>query len=437
MQRPSIAENSRRWMFRAAFWILSVCGSTGLAAATEGGVFFTFLECGESGGVAKAWVDAEGVLRVERLETDSAKTLISPFKLARSGNFLAISAGADREPEIVSFDLQNGGTGRRTPLPAEVSDLAPAPEGFVVAMSKGRFARVDAVSGSIVAACDARKALDPPGRKGEFLLPLPDENRLLASFQKDDENSAALGNRVVVFELESLKPIADLSLPRDRNDLHLPPKETGPGPEALAAFPGSNTLAISLDLYGAVAWTDLDTALGGKLENHTTVSSAPDGAWGTAFPDRFTPLNIAGRDLLLVGNAGKGAGLALFDVKKREKIGAFPTASGTDPAVVFPEKNLAVTVSSGKIKARGTDGLDKTSQPGTDLYILDLTPLNENSPPEFKAIPLKVPTLRIAPLDKDSVLVFSESEVLQVSIPAGKILQRANAPGKVVRAWEG
>lgn len=403
------------------------CGGLNLGAAE---IYFSF--DGERAGVGRVIVFDDQIKTVEEVAIDVP--ILAPYKLARAGGTIAVAVGGDQQPGLLL--LSPNEAPRIIPLSAEVSDLAASESAFVVAASKGLFFVVDAGSGEILSTLDARKALSPPGRKGEHLLLLPGSRRALVSFQKDDDNSTSTGNRLVLVDVDPLAVRADMPLPRDREDLHiaLDPKESGPGPEVMVACAQANTLAITLDLYGAVAFTDLAAAMEGRLENLVLKPTSLDDTWGTAFPDRIALVERAGRDFLFVANASKDGGICLFDVAARKRVAHYPMAAGADMPVVFHAAGVAATVVSGKIKARGSDGLRKSEKPDTAIYLFDLTPLDGGKPPTMRRIELGAPTFRIAKAGPGHALVFTEGEILLVCIKTASVVSRSVSPGRSVRA---
>ena len=59
-------------------------------------------------------------------------------------------------------------------------------------------------------------------------------------------------------QLPELKRLADVRLPRTHPELHIEGnlKEQGPSPEIVLVSEQTNTLLVTLDLYGAVAMMD-------------------------------------------------------------------------------------------------------------------------------------------------------------------------------------
>lgn len=401
-----------------------------LSAACAEQVFFTY----EGGRAGLSRVILAGG-QIENIEVIAAGGEVEDaFKLAWSPEARVLAAAVKAEDKPCLALWREGTTLRFLPLPAELSDLAELPTGFLAALSKGWVVQASADPAALSSEINLRQLLSPPGRKGEHLLPFPERGVALMTLQKDDDDSPALGNRLVLLGLDPLSVLADMPLPRDRPELHFPEerKEQGPGPEILVAIAEANTLAITLDLYGAVAFCDLDAALRGELRNYAAVPTSEDGSWGSAFPDRAAVIPTRAGPRLIVCNAGAGAGIAVFEPASRQKVAHFPAQAGADTPVIFPRREVAVTVVSGKLKMRKDGGgLGKSSAPGSALLVMDFS---EPGAPRCSAFELGVPTLRVVQASEGNVLVFSEKEVLLVEVESGRLLDRKETPGPPVRA---
>ena len=396
-------------------------------------IYFSF--GGGTPGLGRAVVEDNLLTLVEPVDLGFPVT--HPYKLAHAAGagVVAVAVGGDEEPAVVLVPV-DGGAVLSTALPAELSDIAATGDQFVVSASKGRFVVIDAASGSILSELNTRKALTPPGRKGEFIRILPGGSRALVSFQKDDDNSPAQGNRIVLLELDPLEVRADMPLVRDREELHISgnPKEQGPGPEVIMLCPKSNALAVTLDLYGALAFADLDAAFQGKLKNLTYVPTGSDGSWGNSFPDRATLVEVDGKEILIVSNASTNGGFALFDVASRKAIQHLPAAAGAEAPIDFPRLGKAATVISGKVKARSDEGLEKSSATENKLVLIDYSQLGKQAPATLESIDLGFAAHRITRVGDTSVAVFGEHEIVLVDVSKKSILDRKPLPGPVIRA---
>ncbi|MFQ3577862.1 MAG: hypothetical protein SNJ52_02480, partial [Verrucomicrobiia bacterium] len=263
--------------FLLAAGLAALCGSAG--SVSLGGEARSLLYVSVQGGQAGGGDEKSGGLVEVRQEGDAIgglrllneAPLLQPYKMAgsASGELIALATGDKEEPAVHLFRRGQGAAGHAA-LKGAVSDLAFAGEALVVAASKGMFYRING-EGAIEAEFSARKLLTPPGRKGEHIRVLSEGDRAVVSFQKDDDDSEARGNRLVAIDLAKFQPVADVALPRDKPELHLDgdPKEQGPGPEVIVVFPDIDTLAVSLDLYGGILFCSLEGVLKGELREAT------------------------------------------------------------------------------------------------------------------------------------------------------------------------
>lgn len=328
------------------------------------------------------------------------------LSLDRDGSKLVVTSEDTKEVRI--FEV-----GEAEPAPPVVlmldeptSDVRAGQGMAVISAEKGWFYRVDLDRGEITNRWSSRKELNPSGHKGESLYFSPDGKLVLSTFQKDSSSGKHKGSRVVALNVEDFSLAFDLQLPRSREELHYTDnlKERGPNPEILFFAPEHNALALSLDLYGAVAFADLDAALEGRWSGYTDISSATDDSWGGTFPDRGCVARLGPQTFLLISNASKDGGLALFDFGLREKLKVFPVEAGAEHPVYLPAVSKAATVVSGKIKSRGPSELtnNRPGTPGTDLLVVDLSPLADGGEATMDRVPMGVPLIRIQAISPET-----------------------------------
>lgn len=417
------------WVARSFFILLIVFAALGRARAEH--VYYTFLD-GDSFGVGRILLGDEKIKSVNRVAMDFP--MEDAFKLQLVGKHVVVVSQVDGESgvTILPQDAQPGA--EFIPLEAEVSELAAFGDQALIAANKGLFFTIDPSAPGNIEQWNARKELSPPGRKGEDVIILPDGKSALASFQKDDDNSDAKGSRIVVFDLSPLRLRHDLQLPRDRPELHIAgnPKEQGPNPEKLFVFPESNTLALTLDLYGAVAFMDLDAALKGEIKNYTAIPTSADRSWGTAFPDRGLGFRAQGGDWLLVTNASENGGFAVFDVQNRKFIAHYPAKVGAETPVLVESAGKIFSALSGKIKSRTDSGVEKVLQPLNELVVFDVSRLITGDPEAIEALPILGPAERVVATNDGNLLLLNTSETLLIR-PDGTVLDRQPAVGAPIR----
>ncbi len=429
----------------ALAWFCGHAGSLarGGDAQAVDSVLYVSVQGGEAGGGDKK---AGGLVEV-RQENESIAgvhllnqaPILRPYKVAisASGKQIAMAAGDSDMPAVCLFRPGQGEVGRAE-LKGGVSDLTYAGEQLIIAASKGLFYRLGS-EGAIEAEFSARELLSPPGRKGEHIRILPNEETAVVSFQKDDDDSEAQGNRLVVIDIGSFRPQADVALPRDKPDLHLgdDPKEQGPGPEVIVVFPDLDTLAVSLDLYGGIFFCSLEGLLKGELRETTFVSTGWEGRLGTAFPDRLLGFEWRGQWWLLVSNASPTDGFALLDISKRTVVARFPAAGGAEMPVL--QGGRICTVLSGKTKRRMEGEVSKETLPRPELMVFELGDPAEVGPIVSTAVyPLPFDPVNIQPADRELLWVTGRTPeggvVALVRAADGHILTQLPLPGEPVRA---
>lgn len=396
----------------------------------------------EKGGVAACEVTALGQIKTRQiLASDSLK---EPKKLISSdaGDRLLVTTEAIPTAWIWQIG-PNSKLLTELNLTLNTNAIAARGQHALVATDEGLFHWINLQLGQIEKTWNAKKELHPPGNKGESILFLPDNKTALIPFQKDSGKGKRFGSRLLVFDLEKLAPRFDLPLPRNHPELHIEGnlKEQGPNPEIAFVSTKSDTLALTLDLYGAVAFAKLSSALEGKWDRLDYYPTSLDGSWGTAFPDRGLLFEIAGKDYLLITNASPNGGLVLFDVAERKIVGKFPATAGCETPVFLPKSQRAVTVLSGKSKTRVPFKLVKETDPASTLMIFTLSPLAEGKEATLETIPFDQPVLRVeavAPTQNDLLFLVlgkpeAESELLIYDLSQREILQRQPAGGAVSR----
>ncbi|MGF1655723.1 MAG: hypothetical protein ACFCU3_01955 [Verrucomicrobiales bacterium] len=317
-------------------------------------------------------------------------------------------------------------------------------EQVILSMRRGRFAVVDSTSGEITATWNARKGLEPPGHKGEDLWVINQGTQVWVSFQKDSDDGARLGSRLLVMDLPKLELVHDIPLPRDRPDLHIKGnfREQGPNPEKIFDSPSTNTVMLTLDLYGAIAFFDRDAALErGELKDYTVVSAAANGEWGWTFPDRGLLFSVQDQELLLISNAAQNGGLTLFDVSARKPIMHIPTLSGGETPVQVGDR--VSTVLSGKVKSRGEEGLIKIFDPENKLVVLDFAARDEQGRPAVLRHDLVGEPINILSVQLEGrVLVLSKVDGMGraslIDLLTGEVMQSVELPGAPLRVsrWQ-
>ena len=417
-----------------------------IAPSAEGGDFYyTYGET--DGGLGKLSIDATAQ-HFEQSKISPA-TLQSPKRIRLSADGRHGIVGSEDSPKIWVLHLDTHPIAMvELTVEGKTSKLEVQGDHALVASSKGWFYWINLPNGTIEHSWNARSGLTPPGRKGEEICFLPQQKQALITFQKDDKTGTDKGSRLLVFDLEKFSPLHDILLPRDHANLHLPAslKEQGPNPELIFVSPRTNTLILSLDLYGALATFDLHAALQGQLLNLKYTPTSLSSDWGTSFPDRGALFKAGEKDYLLISNAAQQGGLALFDVADRRVLQTFPASAGAEAPLYLAHSQQLVTVISGKLKSRGSKGLEKIYQPGNKLLVFGTSELAAGGKMSFEEITFPFPVSRLDALDPSAsslLLLLSEApghpEWLIYDLANRTITRREPAPAAISRiaAWRG
>lgn len=441
---------SLRQIFRLPTWLLALFLLPDSLPAAEQ-IAFTFVGENNTGGVALLQIEDNSFPGKPRVLVDE---LPRPFKLEVSpdGSTLAVVAGGKNSPRILwiprpeTTDPDAEFHTHPIEIETEVSDIAFAGDSLLVAAGKGRFHQI-VPPGEIRNTLNARKALSPPGHKGEDFCVL-DDSRALISFQKDDSNTDALGNRLVLLDLNRFTFQHDISLRESLELPDFPPAlapsilTRGPNPEVILAFPESDTVCVSLDSFGAILFADLSSLLKGRLSNPKIVSTAPDGHFGTSFPDRLHAFSHGGSPKLLVSNAcplDAGGALIFLDVSSRAVLASYPTPCGAE--IPVQSDRFLATVLSGKTKLWQDGEVTSQTLPRPELIGFELpedsTPLSQESIRTF-SLPLPIDPVSIIGLPGGRVVVLGKgdagAEALLINLATPEILARQPLPGSPVRA---
>jgi hypothetical protein len=410
-------------------------------------VVFYYTHGTENGGLARIAIqdqtgEWQGHQSIQGPALDQPKKLT----VTKDGSHAVVTSDASER----AWFYQLGSTPKflsELPLGGETSDVALIQDKLMLCASQGFFYWIDPRLPRIEKTWNSEEALSPSGRKGEDILYLPEQEVALVSFQKDSKKGKHLGSRLIVFDPKQFIVRHDLPLPRNHPELHLASdlREQGPNPELIFAAKKSNTVVLTLDLYGALAFADLDAALKGEWKNLEYVQTSLDGAWGTAFPDRGLLFDAGGKEYLLISNASDHGGIVLFDVAARKITQTFPCQAGAELPVWLPAAKKAVTVISGKVKARGDTSLsNEIAGTGNDLLVFDLAPLETGGEVKLERIPFEGKLNRVQSVSEGTtqtlLLACGEEgaqEWLVYDLATRRIKHREAAKGVISRlaAW--
>lgn len=440
MKKVFTDDGSAKKSFYRAWKLLAAAGVLfGALTIDAAEIFFSFRD-GARGGLGRVEVDdATGAL-IAQEAVYVAESAREAVKVAQSPEgFAALAVNAEGPDNLV---IRNpDGRLRTMTISDKLDEIRIAGRRALVGGEEGGIFLVDLEKAEVERSWSLKDALNPPGRRPEDIRIDADGRRAWVSLQKDNKSGKRLGNRLVYLDLVGGKVLADLQLPRDREDLHYGRegdfRQRGPGPEVVISFEGANTLLVTLDLYGALGFADLEAARGGRLANWKTLSSALDESWGTAFPDRMTAFTKDGRAYALVINAGEAGGSVVADVEARRIVQRLPTPHGLATPTFIPFARAIAAAGAGKLKQRGSEDVEKTYRPIPEIVVFDL--VSENGPLSVRSIRVGAPAhaLRALAPEAGSLAIVNigedASKWVVVDVADGRMLQQFDAIGGVVR----
>ena len=433
-------QTSRLWWLPEICGLLFVCVlSAGQAPAAV--IYYTHGT--SNGGLARIAIQ-EQTGQWQGHQAIEGPTLNHPKKLVitQDGGYAMVTS---EETDLTWF-FQLGSAPKflkELKLGSETSEVAMIGNRALLCAGEGFFYAIDPQKAKIEKTWNAETDLSPSGRKGEDILYLPNEQVALVSFQKDSKKGKHQGNRLVVFDPQRFAAKYDLSLPRDHPELHIASdlREQGPSPEVILVAKKCNTLVLTLDLYGALAFADMNAALRGQWKNLEYLPTSLGGEWGTAFPDRGLMFEIGGKEHMLISNASDQGGIVLVNVAERKITQKFPCQAGAELPVWLPTAKKAVTVISGKVKARESSGIsNEVSGQGNELFVFDLAPLEVGGDATLERITFESPVTRVESVSQgaNQILLLlcgkeGAQEWLVYDLATHAILHREAAKGVVSR----
>ena len=353
----------------------------------------------ESGGVALVEIDpSTGRMLADRVILDSPECR-EPTKVRRAGDgqSLVVANVAPDGPQLFVIPLTGDSPAHAVQLKATPDDLEVVGHLAIISGETDVLAAVDLRTRK-TSDWDVDETLKPPANDPEDVYITRDQRYAVISFQKDGEKGKKRGNRLAVYQLPQLKLLADLPLERTRPDLHIEGNltEQGPGPEIIYVSDRTDTLLVTLDLYGVVGLADWSQARQGRPLQWRMLSTSPQDTWGTAFPDRGCPLTLGNNEYFLVCNAGVEGGVALVGLKQKQIVWRRDTPSGLETPVYFPQLKRTYSVCSGKTKRRTEQAVEKTFAPQQSLYAFDFSSPAAVQTSPVEEIPLGAYTFQIA-----------------------------------------
>ncbi len=361
--------------------IVALLADSALASTT---LYYSFQD-DEGGGLARMTIDSATGAISQHSVVFHDPTFDHARKLAISAcGKRAILINAKEEPgNLAIINLVDSSCSYvKLDFPTEPDEVRTFGDMAVIGGNRGNVVVVDMKEGRVVSHWNARRDLRPSGHKVEDIRVLACGELALMTFQKDSSSGRHRGSRLVVMQLPELQVRHDMHLPRNRPDLHYPVsknlREQGPNPEVIIPCLETNTLFLSLDLYGAVAMTDLDQAVrNGVWDNLVYLPTAVDGGWGNTFPDRMVRFARGDDRMVVVCNAGPDGGSVVIDLSTREIVQRMETGFGLETPTYLPGAGMVIAASAGKLKARGEHGLDRTFPPRAEVHVFAIERVDE------------------------------------------------------------
>ena len=435
-QRRPVAAGPRLLVF----WLILVGLSNSVVAHTTE-VAYTFRR-ETSGGIAKALIDTKSGVIVQQTVLLERADCRFPKKLRRAagGRLLITTTEQSKGPNIfLVTDSDDVNAKVRHITVSDVPDeLRVIRHWALVTCEDDSISLLDLRNVTIKRRWKADKKLEPPGNAPQDINILPGGKRAIISFQKDGKNGKKRGSRLVVLTIPKLKLVADVRLPRNHPEAHLKGnlREQGPSPEVVVASTKHDRLITSMDLYGGVAITELSSVLENGAAKWQYVSTAADGSWGSAFPDRIALFG----SFTFVCNAGEDGGVSLVDIVRGRVVWQRPAPPGLEKPVFVPELSRLYSVCSGKLKRRQENKIDKEFMPQRSVYEFDLSSAEKARTAPVKQYSLDQEVTKLALVRGGQTLLLlamgqmDQPDLLATFDPAtGEIRDRSPAVGTIAR----
>lgn len=372
------------------------------------------------GGAALVHVDPQSgeITSHDVIMEDRAFSAAKKVRVSEDGEWFILANSSEVTPSVLVGRSTGGKTGVRVPMRTAPDEIRIQGHLAVIGCDDGWIEVVDMLSQEVVRRWNSRHSMVPAAHKAEDLIIAPDGRHLIVSFQKDSSKGDKWGSRIAVLSWPELKLKADIELPRNRGDVERKGalKLLGPQPEVLLTDTASDTLFVTLDLYGAAMMCDLSAALHGTLRNRVVYPLSLDGRWGTAFPDRAGVFRMDMTSYVLCANAGPAGGTSLIDLDDRLIRHQWETPPGLEIPVYLHSLRLAVSVCSGKVKWQGQAETEKVFHPQPGIFVFDLARTNASLEDTLSVLPTQEDEpFRIEPVDPER----SHIVVMAVKTPEG------------------
>lgn len=397
-------------------------------------VYYTFRD-GKEGGIAELRVDrASGrILGNEVLAAD--RSFLQPHKLvvSDSGRYLLATSTHAVRNNLLLIDLSSR-SHQFLSVAQKPDDLAAWRDTFVVGAEAQWCYFVDAAAGVVSRQWNGAHELRPDGRRIEYVTTTAD-GTAWTSWQKDSGSGQRKGSRVVTLDISSGTTIADLPLPRALPQLHLADlKERGPNPEIIIPSTRTNTLLLSMDIYGGVVLADLDAAREGSWSNLSYLPVSPDGTWGTAFPDRACRVPVGSGEFVFVANSGREGGVSWVDLSARTVAQKIATPPGLSSPILVNGGRTLVAPVGGKVKWAHFGALRASQEPRAELHVFEIEAGGAHLGHRVVSLPAAATLAApVSPDANDLVVLTMDSAFAVVRASTGRVVAESNAAGRISR----
>lgn len=437
-------------MFRTTLTVFAVFGAVLTTQVVAGisqpaksrdvaSIYYTFSK-GMKGGVAVARIDGNtGKILEQKILIESV--LFShphKIKVSECGNYVLATSQHEGINNLALTNLKTNTT-RFLSVPRKPDDIGTWGSKFVIGAEDQMCYILDAPSAKITRRWNGKHLIYPEGRRIEYVTTTKD-GTAWTSWQKDSASGRRKGSRLIAIDIASGRTISDIHMPRCFPQLHLAdPKEQGPNPEIIIPSSKTNTMLLSMDLYGGIALADLDALREGRWQNLTYLSTSPNSKWGIAFPDRALIYPTKNNDFAFVANAGREGGVCWVDMRNRQIVQTLQTPPGLEAPASVANGRFLVCPALGKTKYRVFGELMEKRQPLAQLYVFEVS-ADENPRLNLRTLPLPTKAYRAAPVspDKNDLVLLtagdkSATELITLHASNAKIADRTSSVGRIKR----
>ncbi len=261
----------------------------------------------------------------------------------------------------------------------------------LVHTSRGELHLIDHPTGKILKSVVVRHLVEPKAHLIESIALAPGQPTVVCVMKEDAPGPRdRVGGRLIGLSLPALEVQFDLRIDADvvasldstgtytaealkALSFGTASRLQGAAPNGIAFSPATNSVAVSLDNWGAVIVADLDAFLEGRWTNAALLS--PQSVPGTWYPNPPVAVVMGGVDDFVVSSAGASGGVSIVDARQRKIVQTLALEAPATLAwpVILPDRKLAVFAHAGLTRFRGTERVEEKHQEMNELVILDFS----------------------------------------------------------------